>query len=496
MALFTRFFVLFSALCDAYLPPSASPSAPCAETYIVETAPGTRPSPARDHAPLMVQGNSLLLCGGKDSAVAAIYDGNRYSDCWRAPISSAGDITWTKVATTAWVGRSSYAWAFRPSTGALYVFGGEQKWTSPNRAILREVYSTTSASAGAVWTLEATMQLPARRSLHAAVVDVAGAEDIYIFAGMTNAGTGGGTYANTVIRWRWSGSVWTVLSTFTGSEGDLLASTRSAPFMFPFQSTTGASFRFGVYGGEACCWPLDSNLWVSAAGGVPTFTSRSLGWPLGTSIAALPAFYAPSTTNILAFGQLGTSVLKCTADGGATWLDGLDRSADYGLAPTASIDAGSAVVWNASGNFVMFVGSTGGRAGNYYRALPARFRSEPSASRSATSSVSPSPSISPTQTASTVCAAGTFSTATGCTVCPGGHYCPAGTSSWALLNCGKGWYCPLGSDAPTPCPIQVPPTGGWGALQVQGPAFLVETARCVNHCFWNFTTGNGALSTC
>ena len=99
----------------------------------------------------------------------------------------------------------------------------------------------------------------------------------------------------------------------------------------------------------------------------------------------------------------------------------------------------------------------------------------------------------------TLCPAGTLTSATGspsCQQCPGGHYCPAGTSSWARLNCGRGSYCPDGSGAPTPCPYQVPPTGGWGALLVQGPAFLVETAHCRNHCFWNFTSGDGMLSKC
>jgi hypothetical protein len=99
----------------------------------------------------------------------------------------------------------------------------------------------------------------------------------------------------------------------------------------------------------------------------------------------------------------------------------------------------------------------------------------------------------------TLCSAGTFASKTGstsCQQCPGGHYCPAGTSSWARLNCGRGNYCPDGSGAPTSCPYQVPPTGGWGDLQVQGPAFLVETAHCLNHCFWNFTSGDGMLSKC
>lgn len=73
----------------------------------------------------------------------------------------------------------------------------------------------------------------------------------------------------------------------------------------------------------------------------------------------------------------------------------------------------------------------------------------------------------------TLCPPGTFASAIGstlCQQCPGGHYCPAGTSSWARLHCGLGNYCPYGSGAPTSCPYQVPPTGGWGALQVQGPA--------------------------
>jgi hypothetical protein len=97
------------------------------------------------------------------------------------------------------------------------------------------------------------------------------------------------------------------------------------------------------------------------------------------------------------------------------------------------------------------------------------------------------------------CPAGTFTSATGsisCQQCPGGHFCPTNTSSWARLNCGRGFYCPEGSGSPTPCPYQEPPSGGWGQLKVQGPAFLLETAACLNHCFWNFTSGDGLLSKC
>lgn len=143
--------------------------------------------------------------------------------------------------------------------------------------------------------------------------------------------------------------------------------------------------------------------------------------------------------------------------------------------------------------------------------------------RSPTSTGSPTPtrtsSVTPTQTRSasaspcnapagffcagsalTLCPAGTFTSTAGstsCQQCPGGRYCPAGTSSWAHLKCGRGYYCPDGSIAPIPCPFQVPPSsGGWGDLQVQGPAFLVDTALCLNHCFWNFTSGDGLLSRC
>jgi serine/threonine-protein kinase len=103
----------------------------------------------------------------------------------------------------------------------------------------------------------------------------------------------------------------------------------------------------------------------------------------------------------------------------------------------------------------------------------------------------------------TSCPAGSFTMKTGatsCEVCPGGHYCPAGTSSWARLNCGRGYYCPDGSALPIPCPIQIAPLPyfSWAShpAGAQGPAFLMETAHCLNHCFWNLTSGDGMLSKC
>ena len=110
------------------------------------------------------------------------------------------------------------------------------------------------------------------------------------------------------------------------------------------------------------------------------------------------------------------------------------------------------------------------------------------------SSVNSAPSCS-------LCPGGMFATppgSTSCDACPAGHACPPGTSSWARLNCGRGNFCPKGSTTPTPCPIQMAPVpyASWAShpLSAQGPAFLVETSSCLNHCFWNLTSGNGRLS--
>ena len=53
---------------------------------------------------------------------------------------------------------------------------------------------------------------------------------------------------------------------------------------------------------------------------------------------------------------------------------------------------------------------------------------------------------------------------------------------------GRGNYCPEGSSAPLPCP-RVEGLNG----PANGPAFLVETAACLNHCFFG---GAGQLSLC
>ena len=102
-----------------------------------------------------------------------------------------------------------------------------------------------------------------------------------------------------------------------------------------------------------------------------------------------------------------------------------------------------------------------------------------------------------------LCPGGSFAKpygSTSCDVCPAGHACPPGTSSWARLNCGRGNYCPDGSADPIPCPILIVPVpyASWAThpLTAQGPAFLVETSSCLNHCFWNFTSGDGMLSKC
>lgn len=75
--------------------------------------------------------------------------------------------------------------------------------------------------------------------------------------------------------------------------------------------------------------------------------------------------------------------------------------------------------------------------------------------------------------------------------CWAGHYCPAGSTSWRTNNCGVGHYCPEGSSAPTACPAQglVDPVRG----PSNGPAFLVDTAVCLAHCY---NGAPGQLSAC
>ena len=115
---------------------------------------------------------------------------------------------------------------------------------------------------------------------------------------------------------------------------------------------------------------------------------------------------------------------------------------------------------------------------------------QPSRSPSASAPASPSPSPPLSCPAGSQLPPG----AAACAPCPGGHYCAAGAPRRA---CGRGSFCPDGSAAPAACPLQVPPAGGWGAQLVQGPAFVVETAHCLNHCFWNFSAGaDGLLSRC
>jgi hypothetical protein len=112
-------------------------------------------------------------------------------------------------------------------------------------------------------------------------------------------------------------------------------------------------------------------------------------------------------------------------------------------------------------------------------------------------------SIAYSAEACSLCPGGKFAKSYGsttCDVCPAGHACPPGTSSWARLNCGRGRYCPEGSTVPLLCPTQIVPApyASWAShpLASQGPAFLMETASCLNHCFWNFTNDSTMLSKC
>ena len=77
-----------------------------------------------------------------------------------------------------------------------------------------------------------------------------------------------------------------------------------------------------------------------------------------------------------------------------------------------------------------------------------------------------------------------------CLQCPAGWACAAGSTAWNAQECGRGNYCPAGSAAPTTCGTRNQ-MGAQGMLN--GPAFYVDTAACVGHCY---NGGAGQLSTC
>jgi ATP-dependent protease HslVU (ClpYQ) peptidase subunit len=181
---------------------------------------------------------------------------------------------------------------------------------------------------------------------------------------------------------------------------------------------------------------------------------------------------------------------------GTTWgsINGVGTAALFNWPIGVAVDtSGNVIVADLQNHKIRLIYPFTCSPGTYANFTPRSCIMCPPGSFSSTSSA---PSCSP-------CAAGTFAKpfgSTSCEVCPGGHYCPAGTSLWARLNCGRGNYCPDGSADPIPCPIQIVPVpdASWAShpLTAQGPAFLVETSSCPNHCFWNFTSGDGMLSKC
>jgi hypothetical protein len=92
------------------------------------------------------------------------------------------------------------------------------------------------------------------------------------------------------------------------------------------------------------------------------------------------------------------------------------------------------------------------------------------------------------------CPPGSQSTGTArasCAACAPGYFCPGGTAGPFGVPCGAGNFCPEGSSAPTACPA-------FGAVDAvkgpsNGPAFDVDTAACLNHCFFG---GPGQTSAC
>ena len=246
----------------------------------------------------------------------------------------------------------------------------------------------------------------------------------------------------------------------------------------------GDGFNGGVDSGlglSPCCW--NYGRWKDGIG-----TGASFNYPHGIGVDTYDSiFVAEEASNRVRLVTLAGVVRTLAGSGGAAWRDGWGVTAEFNGLQHLAVDRGGRIALADATN----------RRIRQLTCLPC----PPSfyCFSGAPIMCPPGSFCPPSSLNATLCPAGTFSSASGataCQQCPGGHYCPIGTSSWARLNCGRGNYCPDGSGAPTPCPAQVPPSGGWGALQAQGPAYLVETAHCLNHCFWNLTSGDGVLSKC
>ena len=260
---------------------------------------------------------------------------------------------------------------------------------------------------------------------------------------------------------------------------------------------------------------LNSNIRVLAGGVVSAFAgggaaiegpraSVVVTEPQSLAIDALGNLLVPSDNRVRAIAPSG-AVRTLAGSGAASVQDGFGTAASFGTVRGIAVaPSGTLYVTDGGGTYVRQLTCVPCPA-SYYCASGAPVLC-PAGSACPFSSTSaalcPKGSFAAAGASScTPCPAGRAAPAAGasaCQQCPGGHFCPAGTSSWARLNCGRGSYCPHGSGAPAPCPLQAPPPGGWGALQAQGPAFLVETAQCLNHCFWNVTSTprDGALSRC
>ena len=96
------------------------------------------------------------------------------------------------------------------------------------------------------------------------------------------------------------------------------------------------------------------------------------------------------------------------------------------------------------------------------------------------------------------CAAGLYGSTAGLSqpacsgACARGYFCALGSTSPMQAPCGAGNYCPQGTG---PAPLPCPSFGAVDALlgPANGPAFDVDTAACLNHCY---SGGDGQVSAC
>ena len=305
---------------------------------------------------------------------------------------------------------------------------------------------------------------------------------------------------------------WVPVSAGAGSGGSILVQAQSVSGSGTFSATGGstkACSEGGPGGGGYItlqCPSLSTSIQKTVAAGTKTLaaTYYSCGsgccgggelWGGGTKAQA--GVYTRITTVVLptvsfcypSDSPTPTQTPSLSGTVSVTGSDTPSGTPTYTTSPSAS-STPSGTFTATSSNSVTRTPSISGTPSGTLTGTETR---TPTATSTPTQSGSHSNSPLPTPTPTPPpCPAATFgSPATSCAPCPGGYFCPPGTTARYANPCMAGNFCPPGSPLPLPCP----PMGFVDATLglANGPAFDVDTAACLNHCFFG---SDGQLSAC